>query len=673
MKKSINERYFQTTNLRNDIFRKFEKQFKYCFLNPISISENLYVEQKTDEYQQVFDVFLNSTESDIKFFVGYTGVGKTTFIKHYFGHPTMGAVRFRDGIIIPNSWDGRRIPDQGYSEFIDMQISNIIDNLIKQIYKSYEELVVEESSEIIKFIEESRPDILFTLSIEEIIQARASGITANQFKLQKSKNKVPVEFSCSLLKYVITNHNEKREIKRLIFVVDDLETLSQPKLSYIIDSFFKIYACMHNNKIKTIVNLLISLRPHSFRFLRNDIEHRRASVYGNYLQLECYRLIKNDIPDIKEIFISRFENAIKNTPKPGNPNTWEVAKRAFYDIIYDFDDNLVAMISDLCHMNIRAVTDCFQMILSNRVWCQEFDEQSEYPNVRKTDYRFDVVNVIRTLACGENAVYTGREEIQFNPNNMMNVQSRPSFDDSKIFIPNLLVNLETQETDPLSAIIMQYLDGYFSSSRRTLPQTEFITKKKLCDDLYTLFCRNVDRTKIDNVINYLFENRILRKSIISKDSDTTLNMLHENDHVYLTLKGSRLLSMLESDSVLLEVYREDIKRNYQEDYYKSSLELISENNRFILFDDLINLANELYESEDQYQRYIVSGGIRSLSYDIGFPITLRILTGVERSLLRSQNMDNDKKRILNDKISELQYRIENRISELKNSKQSVTL
>ena len=380
-KKSVNEKYFQTTNIRNDIFRKFEKQFKYCFLNPINIGDNLYVEQPTNEYQNEFNMLFSSCNSDVKFFIGYTGVGKTTFIKHYFSNTTLGINTYNtDAIVIPISWDGIHIDDDSFKDEINAQISNVIDNAIDFIDKPTEELILNESESIIEFIKSTRGDILESLTTEEIFKAKKIGCSLSQFKIQKCKDLHPVECSTSTLKYVIKNNNPK--IKRLIFIVDDLETLSQPKLCYIVSVFFKIYSCMHNIDIKLITDILISIRPHSFRFLRKDLKHFSINAYGNYLQAEQYRLLKNKIPNVKEILITRFEEAIKHTPDPGNPITWDMAKKVFYGIINDFDDGIINMISDLCHMNIRAITDCFQMILSNRVWCQEFDEYTDYPVVQ---------------------------------------------------------------------------------------------------------------------------------------------------------------------------------------------------------------------------------------------------------------------------------------------------
>lgn len=59
-------------------------------------------------------------------------------------------------------------------------------------------------------------------------------------------------------------------------------------------------------------------------------------------------------------------------------------------------------------MNIRAIFDCLQLILSNRIWCQESKIPTVYPSVNIRDYNFNnIVNLLRTLSCGESSVYTG--------------------------------------------------------------------------------------------------------------------------------------------------------------------------------------------------------------------------------------------------------------------------
>ena len=210
MKKSINEKYYQPVSYRNDIYRKFEKQFKYCFLNPINIDDSLYVEHSTDEYKKSFDLFFGSNISDIKFFIGYTGVGKTTYTKHYLNYKTLGIDSFdSESLVIPNSWDGLRISDGNFTKEIDNQISNVLDTILGEIYKPFEEFVIEESDKIIKYLKSIRIGINDSLTIEEIYLTEKIGCSINQLKIQKIKKKHPVEFSSVLLKYIIDNHNQK--------------------------------------------------------------------------------------------------------------------------------------------------------------------------------------------------------------------------------------------------------------------------------------------------------------------------------------------------------------------------------------------------------------------------------------------------------------------------------
>lgn len=660
---SINEKYCQQAYFRNDIFRKFEAQFINCFVNNINIDKNLYVEQPTDEYEKALNIFFGNMNSDIKFFIGYTGVGKTTFLKHYFSSKTMGFGMYgNDAVLIPASWDGKKIPDNDYARAFDNQISNLLDNLIDFLHVSHEILIISESDEILEFINNTRSDIISSLTIREIKESEKFGYTLNQAKLQKSKDMNPVAFSSSVLKYVIAKH--RPDIKRLIFILDDLETLAQHKLCYLLTTYLNIYDCMHNTEVKPIVNLLVSMRPHSFRFLSNNIEHKYINGYGNFLQNESYRVVKNDIPNIKEILISRFDDVFSKAEKPGNPGTWKIAKTKFYEIIDSLDDNIIKTISEICHLNIRAIIDCLHMILSNRVWCQNFADYSEYPTVRSNDYRFDIVNVLRTLACGESSVYTGKKDVKFNQDNLSNVLARPRFDDSDIFIPNILININTKECDIFAVILMHYLEGFFSSKTATPPHTEFISKKTLCNNLKEIFGDYVSTEKINEVIDYLFSNRIIRKSIVSKDTDNTLNQLLDDDYVYLTLKGSRLLTMFEKDSVLLEIYREDIKRNYDSEiYYKTSYELITENNRGLLFEDLVKLVEEIYYNEDSYQNHVITSK-KSSFYELNFPISKFILKGVENSLQRAQNVETEEKARLSNRITQLKQTIKNREMEI---------
>ena len=418
--------------------------------------------------------------------------------------------------------------------------------------------------------------------------------------LSNAQDKEPLDYTCSALRYFIEKYSD---INRIIFIIDDVETLSITSLHFLINSYYHIYDYFNNVDEKPIiVNLLISLRPHSFRFLKEkSFQHEHIISYGNHLESRCYHIIKNDVPNIRTIFIKRFEYYDKRI-EPGNRETWNESKRNLYSLVNRIEDYYIDILVDLCHMNIRAVFDCLQLILSNRIWCQADKPPTPYPYVNPRDYRFnDLLNLLRTLSCGENSVYTGLKDQQFNPSDLSEMQPRPRFDGSEVFIPNLINDKNDRKINLIAIYIMYYLENKFSSTDNTPVNTEYIKFDDLLNEIeFTLnLQKDNKRDKIRNTITELFKNRIVRKSIRDSDNDQTIEIVNGETFLYFTRKGGRLLKLIKENSILLEIFREDIVREYSDnDRCKSSFELVLEQKRDVLFADLIDLAHEIYAAED---------------------------------------------------------------------------
>lgn len=603
MKTAINNNYHMKSAQRNDIFRKFQKPFRHLLHDSMHYDKSLYVEQSSTRYEEEFDDFTTSYSNEVRYFIGYTGCGKSTFIRHYFNLDNISPKINNDGttLIIPSFWNGKMIDRNNFETSISEHIAGSVRAALKEIDKK-EGLVFpyNDVEEFHDYVQSTRGDILATLSVEEYQELGKNPELVISRILTKTEQKCPIEFTSSSLKYFIEKYSI--DINRVIFIIDDVETMNADELKYLVDAYYHIYDCFQNTKNRRIIaNLLISLRPHSFRFLRDcSLEHEKIIAYGNHLECIGYQIIRNDIPDILEIFKKRFENVDKAI-EPGNKKTWDKNKQTMFSLIDDIEKSYVDIITDLCHMNIRAIFDCLQLILSNRIWCQESKAVSRYPVVQIGEYNFNnIVNVLRTLSCGENSVYTGKMDVQFNANELENMQPRPSFDGSDVLIPNILNNIETRECDITSVYIMYYLENKFSSTENAPANSEFITVRVLLDDIMRLFNRS-DREYLFRTIMYLFRNRIIRKSIKDHDAPNILNHIDEDTYIYLTKKGSRLLKLFREDSILLEIFREDIIREYaNESICKSSFELVMEQNREILFHDLIRLAREIFMDEDRF-------------------------------------------------------------------------
>lgn len=662
----INENRTSEFSYKNDIYRKFEKQFKNMdpvknMMDPDYVDEEMYVDYTHSTYNDQFDYFLSNLSHDIKFFVGFAGVGKTTFIRHYFNFKSYPVFHRDTTLIIPEGWNGSNVLSADYKSEINKNMTNMLLNAVEHVYMRYEDFILDEKEQVYKFISKSKNSIISSLSLQEVVEANKAGHDIIIDKLIKSQEENPISFACSILKYVLQFHNAEK-LDRVLFIVDDTETLTEDKLGHIITNYFHIWDCLKNMpEYKVYVDLLISVRPYSYRYLKKNIKPAITPPQGIFWDNESFIIRKDDIPDIKSIFIKRFEVAAKMTDKPGNQITWKSAKEILVRIINGFDENIIEMITNLCHRDIRAITNCFLSILSNRVWCQEYCIDFEHPSIRPQDYKFDIVNAVRTLACGENSVYLGASSLPVD-SEKHNLKKGLSFDGSDIFIPNIFVNLYDKSCDILAALVMRYLEDYFPDDR-VANYNEFLTKAELINNIIQCFPQNADENKITDMVDYLFKNRIIRKSLYSIDGDDITDILQNEDYIYYTKKGRRLMMMLGSDSVLLEIYREDIRREYSnEESMLDAYTLKNSNKRNILYGDLISLVEEIYTNEDNYcyKEYIKD----SVFFEgKKFFITTKLIEGIKNSLNRAA-LDADIKDPLVKRLEDLMQKVDLRIADI---------
>ena len=103
--------------------------------------------------------------------------------------------------------------------------------------------------------------------------------------------------------------------------------------------------------------------------------------------------------------------------------------------------------------------------------------------------------------------------------------------------------------------------------------------------------------------------------------------------------------MIPSDSMLLELFREDLLREYtNDDYCMGSIEYRTYDKVYVLYDDLLNLIKEIIRSEEQYVILASknSNGINLYIKYFGlFEISFLFLQGVKESIRRSKYNDNN--------------------------------
>ncbi|MCI7179555.1 MAG: hypothetical protein SOY12_08330 [Schaedlerella sp.] len=119
-----------------------------------------------------------------------------------------------------------------------------------------------------------------------------------------------------------------------------------------------------------------------------------------------------------------------------------------------------------------------------------------------------------------------------------------------------------------------------------------------------------DKVKIfEECLYHLFEKRILRKSIRDKDDYNTLDRresLKDDSFLYLSSKGEEMWRMLSQDSVLLELFREEVYRDYDRYDFneQSSFELMEAGKQKDIFLDLLKYIEFLSYKEDDLRNSV---------------------------------------------------------------------
>lgn len=621
----------------SDIYRRFKKEFEYLLHTAIHFDDDYYV---TDPYEQQLTELLNNDSNQVICIIGPTGVGKTTLIKHCLHIPHNSPVRYGDTLVIPTFWDGKAIKNEmDCRRTIASSLDTACNVLDPEISIPFP--VEKEIEDFYNYILNTRGDILYSIDVKT--KRNKSAIDIIYDGLNLTANKSPIEYYSSKLKYMIEKYHP--EIKHIVLVLDDIETISEKMQLCLVEQYHKILGCMPNNMNNGYtVNLIMSFRPFSYRFLNSNEYWGRESraYYGAY-----YEIWKNKTADLSEIFKKRFIIAKKALGSDKNKESWNKSYEALSAIIgrMNASEKVSEMLLKLNLCNIRGVMDSLKIILCNRAWFQWNEAVSEHPHVEQEKYGCDnIVTIIRALACGENHFFDDKIDVipYFFISNEININICQGMK----FFYNLLSN-----SDGRCDVFCLFVIKYLFSNKMDFYNDNSIKVSRIKGLLRDVFSGKNQREKaqFDNTFDYamkvLFHSRAIRKSINDVDTQKTLNKLSENNLIYLSQRGEIYWKMIPSDSMLLELFREDLLRKYtNDDYCMGSIEYRTYDKVYILYDDLLNLIKEIIRSEEQYVILASknSNGINLYIEYFGlFEISFLFLQGVKESIRRSKYNDNN--------------------------------
>lgn len=618
----INERIERNGSVgESDIYRKFSIEFDDLFNAKDEIKnkeefEKLYVSDI--EFEKQIHSFRNSNKSMAKFCVGYTGIGKTTSIRYCFGLGVSNEAYINYNtkeLIFPTFLDGYQLADLSKSH-LATRISAVCTTLEEKFPELREQLkTAEGKKELYKFI---RNHTAFAL--EDVNPIETMDLNDNELiilKLNAAYEKNAYEFQANKLKFYIKK--KYSEIERLIILLDDIESLPEVYQRETIARYLKFFECMQNTDFPKNgsykINLLISVRPHTYRIFNNN------RVLETFSITEPAILKKNSV-NLEYIFVNRFDNYTSQRDNIGNMETWDKCYNELMMMNRAFGGQYKEMIMNLCFMNIRDTLAAYSRVFANRFWIQKNKVKEDIFTISSPEYNFNNINVIRALACYEESVFWG--------------------DDEKI-IPNIFY---TTEDDDLSIYCLLVIK-YFCKKRGS--EVYGISAERLIDvknEWQEIFGKEVSQ-KFLTVLGFLFEKKILRKSILDYDDIETLDTkesLREQSRLYISPRGHEMFNMFSRDSVLLEMLREAAWRDYENRGYSklSSSELMKEGNQSIIFKDLLEYIDYICETEDNVLSTVKLLRTRE-KYKKCFgkePVVQVLLDGVKKSLDYSGIMHN---------------------------------
>lgn len=601
----------------------YQTEFDY-FFNPndkaVDFEDRKALYVPDPEVEDAFGNIKKCSHNSINFFAGYAGSGKTTTLRYYFKVEGNHAVINEDeGILICPSFFDAHSEKIDTAQDLAARIGAVCAFLEKRnaiIRKDFY------SNECIQkfydFISDTKPEILYQNNFINFVDMPQ----VEQIKkcLNDAYSNFKYSYEASRLKYYILNYCPS--IKKVIIILDDIESLSYEDQCNYVRDYLSFHSCMMNlpNSYRIFhTNIIISLRPHTYRILMHNKIIEAFPVA---------KVIKKNPIDIKSYFAKLYELK-KQTTDCNELERLTICYKTIFELCNKFNGKYAKMILNLTHYNVRKMMIAFSQIMNNRTWITKNqdlhlgDSSEYYPN-----YLFNNITVIRALACNEYKVY---------------------YNDDECLIPNILYSTPDKDYGILCLLLLNYFMNNQHPDTLFGINSEQLQYKYIVSSIGAIFDESglINQEDIIICLNYLYKKKILRKSIYDEDVPPNIigtEKLKETSFLYLSSRGYELIDMFYNDSVLMEMYREDIYRYYNNNAIcEPSYILMLKNRQEDIFLDLLNIVADLIAIEARYIEFTKRHHTFGLYQDAfgNESVCYKLIVGIERSIEYS-NKNTDK-------------------------------
>lgn len=338
----------------------------------------IYVDQPELE-TKLQEEFLDEEGDITKYLVGYTGVGKTTLIRNFFGIFNRDIIVKDDNLLIYVSFysmieTGKKRLQKSIIEVMELACTYLsgVDYMTRlqsynndDYYWGFYEFINSNN----KIIPHSYPNSpKYTKNIDE---------KKEDYKiiLDYIKKNSPLDYTLCQLKYNLHQYEErtKRTIKNVVFIFDDIEAKPMSYQNKLIEIIYHIKKCLQAFKKRSYsFKTLITLRYYSFR-----LEQIRAkSAFREINKSDI--ILKSTVPSLSNVINQRFqfilehENIISTL---SDVQSYKDAKIELDNILIKLYGQYDKMLLSLTHYNIFESMNLLMRILTNKKYIGKYERQ----------------------------------------------------------------------------------------------------------------------------------------------------------------------------------------------------------------------------------------------------------------------------------------------------------
>lgn len=454
------------------------------------------------------------------------------------------------------------------------------------------------------FIEKIHPELLQCENAKLLF----ANSKEKRLRLQAAYKHKPGEYEVLRLRFLLSN--PQCSVNRLVICLDDLDGLTEACRNKLIVAYRKAHIrfCAPTDMISkySTINVLSAISPDHY------LELSKEHVIANHPF--HYEILKNGNINLEKL-LSKQIKILTAQRKIKNIDQYKQFQQLFARLSQKFNKKFDRMVKNLCFYDIRSCMELYIRILSNRRWVLQGKDISECGKFNPEDYIINNITVARALSCGENGMYINHR------GNLM---------------PNVLYNTFERNY----SIPGLYLLGFFARPEEDSQALRSMSAERVVQMFFDIFHGTSDavlniKEDIQKVISYFLEKKILERDI------------RYPQEIHITSRGLELWNMLQADSVLLEMFREDYYREYESkgcenNPYCSEL-LMQTNQQLEIFKDLCRMLCELIKKEQEFIDAAKKNDMISILHKSfgGKMICFYLLEGVRRSMDYSGLSRND--------------------------------